>query len=94
MAYKNDNLQFYERSMLSTTYSKTGREFGLFVDLSLSFNRFNINPSFGITSLVMEEVHLELIHVMLIMVDLNILAELISILSVIFLREIIFKFVI
>ena len=50
MAYKNDNIQFYERSMLSTTYSKTGREFGLFVDLSLSFNRFNINPSFGITS--------------------------------------------
>ena len=50
MTYKNDNLQFYDRSLLSKSYSNTGREFGFFLDLSLSLNRFNINPSFGITS--------------------------------------------
>jgi len=50
MIFKRDNLQFFNRSLLSTNFSGSGREFGLFLDLSLSFNRFNINPSFGITS--------------------------------------------
>ena len=50
MKYKSDNLQFYERSLLSTNFSNTGREFGLFLDLNLSLRRFNINPTFGVSS--------------------------------------------
>ncbi len=50
MTYKINNLQFHERSLLSTNYSNSGREFGLFLDLNLSLKRFKINPSFGISS--------------------------------------------
>jgi len=50
MKYKSDNLQFHERSLLSTNFSNTGREFGLFLDLNLSLRRFNINPAFGVSS--------------------------------------------
>ena len=50
MKYKSDNLQFHERSLLSTNFSNTGREFGFFLDLNLSLRRFNINPTFGVSS--------------------------------------------
>jgi len=50
MKYKRNNLQFHERSLLSTSYSNSGREFGIFLDLNLTLKRFNINPSFGISS--------------------------------------------
>ena len=50
MTYTQDNLQFNERSLLSRSFSNTGREFGFFLDLNYSFGRFNIHPSFGITS--------------------------------------------
>ena len=50
MTYTQDNLQFHDRSLLSRSFSRTGREFGFFLDLNYSFGRFNIHPSFGITS--------------------------------------------
>ena len=50
MLFTEDNLQFSERSVLSQAFSQTGREFGLFVDLSYSLGNFNMNPSLGITS--------------------------------------------
>ena len=50
MTYTQDNLQFNERSLLSRSFSNTGREFGFFLDLNYSFGRFNVHPSFGITS--------------------------------------------
>ena len=50
MTYTQDNLQFHDRSLLSRSFSRTGREFGFFLDLNYSFGRFNIHPSFGVTS--------------------------------------------
>ena len=50
MTYTQDNLQFHHRSLLSRSFSRTGREFGFFLDLNYSFGRFNIHPSFGVTS--------------------------------------------
>ena len=63
-----------KEAALSSSYSQTGREFGLFVDLSYSIGDFNMNPSLGVT-LEMEEVPLDQIHVMLITVALNILED-------------------
>ena len=50
MCYMEDNLQFSQRSLLSQTFSRTGREFGLFVDLNYSFGEFYIRPNLGVTS--------------------------------------------
>ena len=50
MLFTEDNNQFSERSILSSSYSQTGREFGLFVDLSYSIGDFNMNPSLGVSS--------------------------------------------
>ncbi|WP_148870775.1 hypothetical protein [Tenacibaculum adriaticum] len=49
MIYREDKLQFTDRGMLSTLYSKTGREFGLFIESKFG-NRLGIAPSFAVTS--------------------------------------------
>ncbi len=43
-------LQFPDRSLLSTEFSNTGREFGLFIDQAVSINEFTIIPQLAITS--------------------------------------------
>ena len=50
MLIMEDMLQFTERSLLSSTYSLTGREFGLFLDFRHSINNFGVVPSFSLTS--------------------------------------------
>lgn len=49
MLFREDRLQFTERSLLSETLSRTGREFGLFVEGRYG-NNFGIAPMFAITS--------------------------------------------
>ena len=49
MLYREDRLQFTDRSLSSRTFSKTGREFGLFVETRFG-ERFGIAPKFSITS--------------------------------------------
>lgn len=49
MIYREDKLQFTDRSRLSTLYSNTGREFGLFVETKFG-NKIGIAPSFALTS--------------------------------------------
>ncbi|MDY0781430.1 hypothetical protein [Tenacibaculum sp. IB213877] len=49
MIYREDKLQFTERSRFSQLYSKTGREFGLFIETKFG-ERFIIAPSFAVTS--------------------------------------------
>ena len=50
MLTMEDMLQFTERSLLSSTFSSTGREFGLFLDIRHSINNFGFIPSFSLTS--------------------------------------------
>ncbi len=49
MLFREDRLQFTERSLLSETLSRTGREFGLFVEGRYG-NRFGIAPMLAISS--------------------------------------------
>ena len=49
MTYREDRLQFTERGQLSTLLSKTGREFGLFVEGKFG-EKIGIRPKFAITS--------------------------------------------
>jgi hypothetical protein len=49
MLYREDKLQFTERGQLSTLFSKTGREFGLFVEGKFG-NKIGFAPKFAITS--------------------------------------------
>jgi hypothetical protein len=49
MLYREDRLQFTERSLLSETLSRTGREFGLFMEGRYG-NTFGIAPMFSLTS--------------------------------------------
>ena len=43
-------LQFPDRSLLSTEFSNTGREFGLFIEQALSINEFTFIPQVAVTS--------------------------------------------
>jgi hypothetical protein len=49
MLFREDRLQFTERSLLSETLSRTGREFGLFVEGRYG-NNFGIAPMLAISS--------------------------------------------
>lgn len=49
MTYREDRLQFNDRSFLSQTFSNTGREFGVFVETKFG-DKFGIAPMFALTS--------------------------------------------
>lgn len=49
MMFREDRLQFTDRSLLSQTLSRTGREFGLFVESKFG-NKFGIVPMVALTS--------------------------------------------
>ena len=49
MLYREDRLQFTDRSRLSQLYSKTGREFGLFIESKFG-DKIGIAPSVAVTS--------------------------------------------
>jgi len=49
MLYREDRLQFTDRSLSSQTFSRTGREFGLFVETKFG-EKIGIAPKFSITS--------------------------------------------
>lgn len=49
MTFREDKLQFTDRSMLSQMYSNTGREFGLFIESKFG-EKFGIAPSLALTS--------------------------------------------
>lgn len=49
MTYREDRLQFTDRSLLSQTFSDTGREFGVFVETKFG-NKFGIAPMLALTS--------------------------------------------
>lgn len=49
MLYREDRLQFTERSMVNRTFNKTGREFGLFVESKFG-EKFGIAPKLSMTS--------------------------------------------
>jgi hypothetical protein len=50
MTLMEGQLQFIERSLLSTQFSKTGREFGLFVEAPLKIGKMMLIPMAAITS--------------------------------------------
>ncbi len=51
MLYREDKLQFTDRSLLSQTLSNTGREFGVFIDTKFTIGeKFGIVPMFALTS--------------------------------------------
>lgn len=50
MLLMEDQLQFVERSLLSTNFSATGREFGLFAEHKFTFGSFGIAPQVAVTS--------------------------------------------
>lgn len=51
MTYREDRLQFTDRSLLSQNLSKSGREFGLFIETKFKIiNNFSIVPMFAVTS--------------------------------------------
>ena len=49
MLFMEDQLQFIERSLLSTEFSRTGREFGIFIEQKIG-QRFGIVPQVSFTS--------------------------------------------
>lgn len=49
MTYREDRLQFNDRSFLSQTFSNTGREFGVFVESKFG-DKFGIVPMLAVTS--------------------------------------------
>lgn len=50
MLIMEDQLQYPDRSLLSQEYSRSGREFGLFVDYKAGNNAFAIVPQVSVTS--------------------------------------------
>lgn len=50
MTFDEDKFQFTERSLLSTTLSNTGREFGLFIDAKYKLGEIGVEPSVAVTS--------------------------------------------
>ena len=51
MTYREDRLQFTNRSLLSQTLSNTGREFGVFIESKFKVgNKFGFAPMFALTS--------------------------------------------
>ena len=50
MTYDEDKFQFTERSLLSSTLSDSGREFGLFLDAKYNLGKVGVEPSVGVTS--------------------------------------------
>lgn len=50
MLFMEDKLQFADRSLLSNAFSRTGREFGLFVSHKFNLNNFLILPQVAVTS--------------------------------------------
>lgn len=49
MTFREDRLQFTDRSVLSSTFSDTGREFGLFIEGKFG-DKIGIAPKFALTS--------------------------------------------
>lgn len=49
MTYREDRLQFNDRSFLSQTFSRTGREFGVFVESKFG-DKIGFAPKFAVTS--------------------------------------------
>ncbi|PQJ79707.1 hypothetical protein [Polaribacter porphyrae] len=49
MTYREDRLQFNDRSFLSQTFSSTGREFGVFIESKFG-EKFGIVPMLAVTS--------------------------------------------
>ncbi len=49
MTFREDKLQFTDRSLLSHNLSMTGREFGLFIESKFG-NKFGVAPMFALTS--------------------------------------------
>ncbi|MFT4805889.1 MAG: hypothetical protein ACI83B_002819 [Sediminicola sp.] len=51
MTFREDKLQFTDRSLLSQNFSDTGREFGVFIESKFKIgNKFGIAPMFAVTS--------------------------------------------
>jgi len=50
MIYREDRLQFVNRSLLSESLSRTGREFGVFVESKFEVGNFGIMPMAALTS--------------------------------------------
>ncbi|MEM6926606.1 MAG: hypothetical protein AAF602_06745 [Myxococcota bacterium] len=50
MTYNEGYLSFPERSLVSRTFSETGREFGLFLDAEIPIGEARIRPSVAVTS--------------------------------------------
>lgn len=50
MLVMEDRLQYPDRSLLSTTFSSNGREFGLFLDYTLNFGNVAVIPQAALTS--------------------------------------------
>ncbi|SFW58700.1 Phosphate-selective porin O and P [Sinomicrobium oceani] len=50
MTYDEDVMQFTERSMISTVFSDTGREFGLYAEGRFQWGKAGIMPQIAITS--------------------------------------------
>ncbi|MEM7370798.1 MAG: hypothetical protein AAF587_19445 [Bacteroidota bacterium] len=50
MMIMEDQLQFPERGLLSQTFSRSGREFGAFIDSRLGSEQFGIVPQIALTS--------------------------------------------
>lgn len=50
MMYREDRLQFTDRSLLSQNLSRTGREFGVFVESKFEFGTIGIAPMAALTS--------------------------------------------
>jgi hypothetical protein len=50
MIYREDRLQFVNRSLLSQSLSQTGREFGVFVESKFEVGNFGIMPMASLTS--------------------------------------------
>ena len=50
MLIMEDKLQFGNRSLVSTGFCRTGREFGLFVSQKIGLNKFGIVPQLAVTS--------------------------------------------
>jgi len=50
MLFMEDQLQFADRTLLSTKFSGSGREFGLFVDARFGSEKFVVMPRIAVTS--------------------------------------------
>ncbi len=50
MTFYEDKLQFVERGIFSSQFSRTGRELGIFFESQFGINNFLIKPKFAITS--------------------------------------------